>query len=272
MGGAANQGVAMEGVLDLDRYPLDRPDSPAYEELVDGCRRQMAANGMFNLDGLVRPAAIERAVREILPRSERLAYTHQRQHNVYFQDAVAGLPPDHGALKRFDTLHHTLCDDQLDGTVIHEIYEWTPLPAFLARVLDRPRLFTMGDPLGRVNVIRYRAGETLNWHFDRSLFTTTLLIQAPDEGGEFEYRSKLRSDDDPNYDGVARLLDGRDPDIRVNPLAAGTLNVFAGKNTLHRVSQVRGQRDRLVAVYSYYETPDVMFSDRERIGFYGRTM
>jgi hypothetical protein len=121
-----------------------------------------------------------------------------------------------------------------------------------------------------VNVINYKPGETLNWHFDRSLFTTTLLIQAPDAGGEFEYRGNLRGDQDPNYDGVARLLGGADPGIRVNPLAAGTLNVFAGKNTLHRVSTVRGRRDRLIAVYSYYEQPDVLFSDRERIGFYGR--
>jgi len=261
----------MQDMLDLARFPLDRPDSAAYGVLVDTCRRDMAANGMFNLDGLVLPAGIERMVREIKPRSERMAHTHQRRHTVYFQDAVAGLPPDHGALKRFDTVHHTLCDDQLAGTLIHEIYEWAPLPAFLARVLERPRLFLMGDPLGRVNVMNYKPGETLNWHFDRSLFTTTLLIQAPEEGGEFEYRSNLRSDADPNYAGVADLLDGRDPGIRVNPLAAGTLNVFAGKNTLHRVSPVRGQRDRLVAVFSYYEQPHVMFSDQERIGFYGRT-
>jgi hypothetical protein len=124
--------------------------------------------------------------------------------------------------------------------------------------------------LARVNVMKYKPGEALNWHFDRSLFTTTLLIQASDEGGEFEYRSNLRSDADPNYDGVEKLLQGSDPDIRINPFAAGTLNVFAGKNTLHRVSPVRGRRDRLIAVFSYYERPNVVFSDEERIGFYGR--
>ena len=89
-------------------------------------------------------------------------------------------------------------------------------------------------------------------------------------GGEFEYRSNLRSDTAPNYDGVAQLLAATDPAIRINPLAAGTLNVFAGKNTLHRVSTVRGERSRLVAVFSYYDRPDVAFSDAERIGFYGR--
>jgi hypothetical protein len=260
----------MKDVLDLERYPLDRPDSPGFEALVASCRREMAANGMFNLHGLVRPAGLERAVRELQPLTERLAYTHQRRHNVYFEDAVAGLPPDHGALKRFDTINRTLCDDQLTGTLVHEIYEWAQLPAFLAQVLDKPRLYLMIDGLARVNVLSYKPGEALNWHFDRSLFTTTLLIQAPEEGGEFEFRSNLRSDHHPNYDGVAKLLHGSDPLVRVNPLAAGTLNVFAGKNTLHRVSPVRGRRDRLVAVYSYYEQPDVVFSDQERIGFYGR--
>ena len=35
----------------------------------------------------------------------------------------------------------------------------------------------------------YREGEALNWHFDRSEFTVTLLIQTPEEGGDFQYRS-----------------------------------------------------------------------------------
>jgi hypothetical protein len=111
----------------------------------------------------------------------------------------------------------------------------------------------------------------LNWHFDRCGFTVTLLIQAAEQGGEFEYRNNLRTDADPNYEGVAQLLRGSDAEVRTNPLAAGTLNVFAGKNTLHRVSTVRGSRNRLVAVYSYYERPGVMFSGAERLGFYGRT-
>lgn len=57
----------------------------------------------------------------------------------------------------------------------------------------------------------------------------------------------LRTDIDPNYDGVAKLLAGADLAVCVNPLAAGMLNVFAGTNTLHRVSTLRGSRSRLVA-------------------------
>jgi hypothetical protein len=261
----------MRDTLDLDRYPLDKPDSPALGKLISECRAELSEHGMFNLDGFLRAEAVTHAVAELQPRCARSAYTHQRGHNVYFKETVDGLAADHPALLKFDTLNHTLCGDQLTGTLVQAVYDWNPLCEFLARVLQKPMLFPMEDALARVNVLEYRPGETLNWHFDRSQFTTTLLLQAAESGGEFEYRSRLRSDDDPNYAGVARAIRGEDPEVRVNTLTAGTLNVFAGRNTLHRVSTVRGGRNRLVAVFSYYDRRKVTFSATERIGFYGRS-
>jgi hypothetical protein len=261
----------MQHVLDLDRYPIDRPKSAELASLVTRCERDLATHGMFNLEGFVRPGAIAAAADELRPLAATTSYTHERMHNVYFQDHVDGLAPDHPALRPFSTIHHTLCDDQITHSIIHGIYEWAPLVAFLGRVMQQPTLSVMADPLARVNVMEYRPGEALNWHFDRSRYTTTLLIQAAEAGGEFEYCSDLRSDADPNYDGVARVLNGESGRVRVNTLAPGTLNVFAGKNTLHRVSPVRGTRSRMIAVYSYYERPGVRFSDAERQGFYGRT-
>ena len=129
----------------------------------------------------------------------------------------------------------------------------------------------MDDPLARGNVMEYRRGEALNWHFDRARYTTTLLIQAAEEGGEFQYCTELRADGQPNYDEVGRVLRGQTNRIQVNPLTAGTLNVFAGKNSLHRVSTVEGRASRLVAVYSYYKHHKNQNKKKERLGFYGRT-
>lgn len=97
-----------------------------------------------------------------------------------------------------------------------------------------------------------------------------MLIQNPEEGGYFQYRNALRGDTDPNLEGVARLLRDEDPKVATLPLTPGTLNVFRGKNTAHRVSPVVGGRDRMVAVFSYYERPGVVFSEQERLAFYGR--
>jgi len=91
----------MKDVLDLDRYPIDRPEAPEFAQLVAACREELAANGMFNLHGFVRPPAIAQAAREIQPLSDREAFTHERLHNVYFEERVADLRADHGALARF---------------------------------------------------------------------------------------------------------------------------------------------------------------------------
>ena len=92
----------------------------------------------------------------------------------------------------------------------------------------------------RINVMAYRAGEALSWHFDRPEFTTTCLLQAPVAGGAFQYRSALTTESDPNYEGVARLLAGEDDGVRTLAFAPGTPNVFKGRNTAHLVTPSKG--------------------------------
>jgi hypothetical protein len=261
----------MRQILDLDRYPLDRPGSPGWETLVQRCRADLVRDGMYNLEGLVRPDALERAVAELRPVIDTLSFTHRRRHNIYFRKEIPGLAADHPALAMTETVNHTVCADQILQAVPLWIYEWSPFITFLAATMDKDALYPMRDALARVNVMAYRDGEALNWHFDRSEFTTTLLLQAPDEGGDFVYRTDLRNDSDPNYDGVARLLRGEDPEVKSLKLSAGTLNVFRGKNTAHKVSTVRGSRERIIAVFSYFDRPGVVFSREDQIGFYGRT-
>ncbi len=186
----------MRDLLDLDRFPIERPDSPQCLELIQRCKAELSTRGMFTLEGFVNAPALERAVSELDPLLDTGSYRHTRTHNP---------------------------------------------------------------------------GAALNWHFDRSQFTTTLLIRAAASGGEFQYRSGLRSETDPNFDGVARLLRGEDPQMSVLPLAAGSLNVFAGRHTAQRVSPVGGASSRIVAVFSYHEEPGFTFSDAERLGFYGRS-
>lgn len=259
----------MEDVIDLERYPVDRPDSRGWRRLVDDCRSAFDRDGLFNLPGFVRPDALTGAIDELTPIFDRCAYVHARTHNIYFKDRVEDLPDTHPALTKFRTTNRKICADQMAGTSMIGLYEWLPFARFLAAVMDLPRLSTMDDPLARVNVMSYGDGEALNWHFDRSEFTTTLLLQAPEAGGAFEYCKDLRANDDPNYDGVARLLEGREPTV-VMDLEPGTLNIFRGRNTAHRVSAVRGPVPRIIAVFSYYERPGAIFTPEERRGFYGR--
>ena len=259
----------MDHIVDLELYPLDAPGSDAWSGLVEKCQQELADNGLFNLPGFVRPQALATMVAELKPVLETDAFTHARRHNIYFRKDIPDLTSDHPALREFETSNRTICADQFPAAAVVNLYEWPPFAAFLAAVMGKPSLFTMDDPLARVNVMGYGDGQALNWHFDRSEFTTTLLLQSPFEGGDFEYAKDLRSDTDPNYEGVAHLLSGRlQPSLL--ELDPGTLNVFKGKNTAHRVTPVGGEKDRIIAVFSYYEQPGVQFSDQERQGFYGR--
>ncbi len=265
------QHLNMRDLLNLEHYPLDQPGTPAWHKLVARCKSDLVKDGMFNLEGFVKPEGLGKAVAEIQPVMDTLSFVHKRSHNIYFRKDIPELAADHPALIKVDTINHTVCADQISQGTIMWIYEWSPFIMFLAATMGKDALYLMRDPLARVNVMAYRDGETLNWHFDRSEFTTTLLLQAPEQGGEFVYRTDLRTEADANYDGVAKLLRGQDPDVKTLPVSAGTLNVFRGKNTAHKVSTVRGSRERLIAVFSYFDRPGVVFTKEDQIGFYGRS-
>jgi len=260
----------MNKFIDLERYPLHQLESAAGQQLVAQCIDDLRRNGMFTLQGFMRGEVIDGILPGLLQKFKRESFTHSRQHNIYFDDAIDDVDADHPALTRVETINHTLCGDQL-AEPLRQIYLWPGLTEFLARVMQKPNLYPMDDPLACANVMGYYEGEGLNWHFDRSEFTTTLLLQSPRQGGDFQYRQALRSEQDPNYEGIARLLRDQDPEVKTLRLGAGDLNVFKGKNTAHRVTPPVGDLARVVTVFSYYESPGRVFTDAENMGFYGRT-
>jgi len=261
----------MNQLLNLDKYPLDRPDSPEYAALVEDCRDRLAAEGMFNLPDFLKSGIAQAAADAAKPAMDTASFKHARRHNVYFKDSMPGIDDDHLAMVKFDTVNHTLCADQLEDNPVIDIYEWGPFAAFLAATMGKEKLYQMDDKMARVNVQATREGEALNWHFDRSEFTTTILLQAPETGGQLEYRKDLRTPDDQNYDGVVAVLAGNDPETKQIMPEPGALNVFCGVNTPHRVVPVQGSNDRVIAIFSFYEQPGVVFSSEEQMGFYGRT-
>lgn len=260
----------MQDILDLERYPLNKTGSQQWKTLVDRCRSDLSTTGMYNLDGLMRPSIAQQAALTLAPMFASEGFDHEREHNIYFLDEVPGLPEDHPALTRFRTSNCTLCGDQVYGSPMDRLYRWPEFSTFLAATLQKETLHPMGDVMAGLNVMSYKKGQHLNWHFDRSEFTTTLLLQAPERGGDFLYHTDLRSEDNPNYEGVARLIRGEDPNVRRLVLEPGTLNVFRGKNTPHKVSKINGNRTRVISVFSFYEAAGVRFNDEERLGFYGR--
>jgi hypothetical protein len=115
------------------------------------------------------------------------------------------------------------------------------------------------------------AGDQLWWHFDQTDFVVSLALQSSRAGGDFEYVPRIRSADDERYDDVARVLAGTTDRVVTLPMTPGTLLVFAGRHSLHRVSPIRGTTPRLVALFGYDTQPGTMSSELLKAVRYGRT-
>jgi|SRR5215470_8296592 len=262
--------TAPADLVDLARYPIVRLDSAAGRALLEESGRAFGSDGALALPGFVRREAIA-AIRDEALALAPLAHHGEKRHNVYLIDDDPLLPPEHARNRGQRTQISTVADDLIPrASHLRALYDWPPLRAFLAAVLEQPALYPYADPLASLNVTIGRPGEQLGWHFDNADFATTLMLQAAESGGRYEYCPNIRSPADQGYEAVDRILDGRYGDVRSLPIEPGTLVLFRGRHSLHRVTPIGGGRPRLMAVLSYDAMPGVTLSERTRMTFYGR--
>ena len=107
-------------------------------------------------------------------------------------------------------------------------------------------LHRYADPLGAMNLAVMVDGDELGWHYDQTDFVVSLAIQSSDGGGDFESVQRLRrlpgGGIEERYDEVGEILAGSGGRDRVTtvPMTPGTLMLFEGRWSLHRVTPVAG--------------------------------
>ncbi|MGI9408032.1 MAG: HalD/BesD family halogenase [Hyphomicrobiaceae bacterium] len=270
MGSSKTTPVGAETWVDLDRYPiadLTRPESAAFAEK---CRADYVETGLCRLPGFIRREAIDHLAREANTLSGK-AYFCKSTHNAYLTDEDDALDRDDVRNRQEETFVGSVAYDLIpDDAVLRRLYLWDPLRDFIGAVLGKPELHRFADPFGACSINVFRDGGEHGWHFDESEFTVTLMLQAPDEGGTFEYVPKVRGLPDEKKI-VSRVLDGDRSGVVELPFTAGTLLIFGGNQTIHRVTRVHGDRLRLVPVLCYAEQPGLSNSPEVRELFWGRT-
>ena len=156
-------------------------------------------------------------------------------------------------------------------SVIRALYEWDPLMHFVARVLGEKELFRYADPFGALNLAVMRDGHELGWHFDQTDFVVSIALQPSLNGGHFENVPRIRSIENENADTVSAIRNGERHDlVRIEPMTPGTLMVFNGRWSYHRVSQVHGNIPRHVALLAYDTKPGTDSNNELKLGRYGR--
>jgi len=257
-------------MVDLERYPIEDLGSASSAAFVQRCRVAYLETGLCMLPGFIRPRAQVELAREANTVSHE-AYFCDSTHNAYLSDDDPGLAPDDVARRQEQTYVGSVAYDRIGrSTRLRQLYLWDPLKDFIAAVLGKQRLFRFDDPLGACSINVFVDGGQHGWHFDESEFTVTLMLQAPEVGGSFEYVPGIRGLADERAI-VASVLDGDRRRVVHLPFAAGTLLIFGGRDTLHRVTRVEGERPRLVPVLCYAERPGQTNSDTVRQLFWGRT-
>lgn len=257
--------------VNLTRYPLDNPESPRSRELIKDCQEKMRDSGVCQLTEFLTPDAVAtmRAEAEAI---EHHAFFCHNTHNSYLAPDDASFPEDHPRRMRHRTDVGSVPYDRIDeSSALRSLYLWKPLVQFVARVLEREQLHYFADPLGALSINVFRDGGGHAWHFDEAEFTNTIMLQPAEEGGLFEYVANIRTPGNENYEAVAQVLAGNYPDIQRLPFEPGSFLLFAGQNTIHRVTEVRGSHSRLVPVLCYTEQPGMTNTDEVRKLFWGRT-
>ena len=259
-------------LLDITRYPIDRPGDAVCQRLVADVREQLADDGCAVVSGFLSSRGLAALCREARERLPHTYYSPDKRCNVYFDSGDPGLPPDHPRNRFLERNNGFITADHFDPqSAAYQLYRWAPLATFLADCLNRSKLHIYADPISNMIVNVGRTGEQFNWHFDTNEFTITLLLQAAESGGEFEYVPDLRSPRNECYDAVGQVLNGDRSRTHRLQLSPGDLQLFLGRYALHRVTPVEGRRERLLLIMSFTEKPGVIGSLARVKSLYGKT-
>ena len=246
-------------IVDLERYPISGLDAPEAKELIGTGRRRLAAEGVFTLPGFVRPAALAAMQDE----AERLCPEAYRR-----VDHRNGFPPGMGEVTRV-SLRCIGYDQMAPESPMGRLFRWEGLTRFVSEVLERRPFYRSADPLASCMVTELAPGDELGWHFDANDGIVTLMLRSSGIGGAFEYAPNIRRRRDlPRL--IEEVLAGNCEEVIELGARPGTLTLFNGFQSLHRVAPVESAPSRLMLIFSYDSAPGQVFSDEVRLRFFGR--
>jgi hypothetical protein len=257
--------MKFEDVIDVKLHPITEP---GYQQK---CQDLLNANGAIVLDNFMTPEALQK-VKEEGEAKQHLAYYANQQHNIYISDADPAYPQEHIRNKLVTSSKGCITDDKIDeDSVLRTLYDSELFRSFLKGVLNEKALYPYDDDCSSINLHYASEGQELGWHFDNSSFATTLMIQKPEAGGEFEYVRDIRDADkgEMNFTDAEQVVAGTVKPMTLD-ISPGALVLFRGRNAIHRVTPTIGNITRMLVVFAYNNKPGIALSASARQTFYGK--
>ena len=198
--------------------------------------------------------------------AEELTGLESNAHQIDYMSTPYGwmdnseFPPNHPRSALFRRNCGTITTELFaEGSLSNRLFHVDELTEFVRQMLGYETLYRSTCPTLSIQVNVMDEGDRFDWHFDTNDGVVSFMIQNADTGGAFEYVPLIRDEDDENYDTVSDVFDGSH-EPRRQTASAGTLLLFLGRRSIHRVAPVGAtKRSRLSLLYSYDRTPGMVF-------------
>mmetsp|Transcript_12293 Transcript_12293/g.15324 ORF Transcript_12293/g.15324 Transcript_12293/m.15324 type:complete len:288 (+) Transcript_12293:85-948(+) len=285
--------------MNYSRYPwLEDLSSSSAREAIATAKQSYIKTGAATFPEFISPSTLSSVINDVT-HLENDAYTTDDRHTPHqLPIDTTSFPTSSVRNFKMRTQVASVAYDELGAqSELTKLYQHPTLRQLVAEVTGKQELFLLDCPIGSCTVNVFREGYHHSFHFDESEFSTTLMIQeAEQEGtGLFQYTNALRENvlDDLALDKVAAVIreyhagdDGQThnvewtfcetdegvvvPELHTLEFRPGTLSIFSGARSLHRVTKVEGKKSRLVAVLTFASFPGFQNSKEVQKMFWGR--
>ena len=180
--------VRLNDLVDLETYPIHRPDDPGYTAAVDRARSHLRARGCAVIADLVKPAAIDRLNQEIIAAKHTAHFSTQLMNPYFHTEPDPAFADDHPVNTFLERSSGFIPGDSwTSGCATDVLFRSPELARFLADCLEIPELHCYADPLAGLTANILDPGQQFTWHFDTNDFAVTVLVQEAEHGGSFQY-------------------------------------------------------------------------------------
>ena len=254
----------LNNFINIDSYPIDNV------EFIESCKNSFFKNGVLAIPNFINDESIKKFCIEA-EKNKYKAYFTKNTHNVFLTPIDNNLPKEHIYNFQLSSSKGCITTDQIPkSSGLKIIYNSVIFKNFISKIVCEKKLYEYADPLSSINIHYANKGQELGWHFDNSNFAVTLLLQKPNNGGIFKYAKDVRNlNNKVNYEGIEKIIHGKvKPSIL--DIKPGTLVLFRGKNSMHKVTPTIGDKTRFLVVFAYNSKPGISLSKSAQKTFFGR--
>ena len=263
----------LKSIVDLEKYPIYDLNSPKIKNLIKRCKEELDQFSCSTISNFILPKSLK-IMNSELEKQLNEVYMSKESINpyLYAEDDVS-LPKDHpkrNFMNRYNGYLNSDCFPK--NSEMKYLYETDELLKFISACLGVSPIYRWADPLAchAYNVMNPKG--ILPWHFDSCEFTLSIMIQKPEKGGIFEYCPNIREPGNENFDEVKKVLNGDRTRVQQLQLEPGDLQIFKGRFTLHRVTEVEGEKSRYMCIPAFVLDPWRVNTPEHSKAIYGKVL